>query len=455
MSDDQAVQNYNATKHRYMGASYVTSGLTVNIDAGNSICYPGSGTAVTNLESTFNMTINNGATWSGTEGGYFDFDGTNDYISSDGGFVRLNFNGGTVETWVKYDALNRNQAVFNYSAGGSYLNFWMPSTNTQRWEVIGTTSQGYSTINSTTVFQTGLWYHILGTFDGTTTKIYINGVEEASQTMTNQPSTMNAVYEIGRYGSEYPVDGKIALNRFYNRALSFQEIQQNFYVNSWKYDRGVVRKDMLFNLDFGNAATYNGNGSFGIDISGNGNGGTFVNGTSWVNGYGGYVDLDGTNDFVQLPVINLQQSWTLETWIWMDSDTSFGIWGQGITQQSQGLHILYQSGVRGMIFGLFANDNDYGNNYRPSTGQWYHWVFTYNSSTYDKQFYANNVLQTPASSVETAYLGSGALRFGDIYGSTVISPANGAFAIARAYTRVLSSTEVTQNYNADRARFGL
>jgi hypothetical protein len=108
-----------------------------------------------------------------------------------------------------------------------------------------------------------------------------------------------------------------------------------------------------------------------------------------------------------------------------------------------------------MIYGLYSNDNDYGNNYRPSTGQWYHWVFTYNSSTYAKQFYANNVLQTPASSVQTEYLGSGALRFGEIYGSSVLSPANGAFAIARAYTRVLTSTEVTQNYNADKVRFGL
>jgi hypothetical protein len=139
----------------------------------------------------------------------------------------------------------------------------------------------------------------------------------------------------------------------------------------------------------------------------------------------------------------------------MDSNTSFGIWGQGITQQSQGLHILYQSGARGMIFGLYSNDNDYQNNYRPSTGVWYHWVFTYNNSTYNKEFYANAVLQTPGSSVEIAYLGSGALRFGDTYGSSTNAPANGRFAIARAYSKVLSSTEVSQNFNADRARFGV
>jgi hypothetical protein len=455
MSDDQAVQNYNALKQRFMGGSYVTSGLTVNIDAGNSICYPAGGTAVTNLDSTFNMTMNNGTTWTPVEGGYFQFDGTNDYISSNGGSVALTFNGGTVETWVKYDEMNREQAVFNYSSGGKYINLWMPPSNTQRWEVIGTVTQPYSTINSTTVFQAGIWYHIVGTFDNTTTRIYVNGIEEASQTMTNQPSSMDAVYEIGRYGASYPVDGNISINRFYNRPLSFQEIQQNFYATSIRYGKGIVRTGLLFNLDFGNYATYNGNGSFGVDISGNGFGGTLTNGPTWVNSNGGYIDMDGANDFVQLPVVNLQQDWSLEVWIYMDSDTNFGIWGQGITQQSQGLHILYQSGARGMIFGLYGNDNDYQNNYRPSTGVWYHWVFTYNNSTYNKEFYANAVLQTPGSSVEIAYLGSGALRFGDTYGSSTNAPANGRFAIARAYSKVLSSTEVSQNFNADRARFGV
>jgi hypothetical protein len=297
-------------------------------------------------------------------------------------------------------------------------------------------------------------------------KIYINGIDRTDSAFddVNPPYTINYnnTQKVtlgmspadGVSGGNF-FDGDIGISRVYNRALSVQEIQQNFYANSIRYLLGIVRTGLLFNLDFGNYATYNGNGSFGVDISGNGFGGTLTNGASWVNTNGGYIDMDGADDFVQLPVVNLQQDWSLEVWIYMDSDTDFGIWGQGITQQSQGLHILYQSGSRGMIFGLYGNDNDYRNNYRPSTGVWYHWVFTYNNSTYNKEFYANAVLQTPGSSVETAYLGSGALRFGDIYGSSANAPANGRFAIARAYSKVLSSTEVSQNFNADRARFGV
>ena len=137
----------------------------------------------------------------------------------------------------------------------------------------------------------------------------------------------------------------------------------------------------------------------------------------------------------------------------MDDDTSFGIFGQGPQATNQGLHILYTNGNRGMVYGMYANDNDYENNYRPSTGVWYNWVFTYNNSSYDKQFYADSSLQTPGSSVENAYAGSGQFNIGATY-SSAFAPANGKIAVSRFYNRVLSQAEVTQNYNSARARFG-
>jgi hypothetical protein len=180
------------------------------------------------------------------------------------------------------------------------------------------------------------------------------------------------------------------------------------------------------------------------------------NGTSFIPYVsGGTFDLDGTDDYLSTGSLNLQQNWTLEIWTNMDDNSSFGLFGQGITAGNQGLHILYQSGTRGMIYGMYGNDNDYMNNYRPSpaTGAWYHWVFTYNVSTYDKQFYADSVLQTPGASTENAYAGSGQFNIGATY-SSAQSPANGKIAVSRFYNRVLSQAEITQNYNATRARFG-
>jgi len=215
----------------------------------------------------------------------------------------------------------------------------------------------------------------------------------------------------------------------------------------------IVTDGLVFAIDAGSTRSYPGSGTTVTDLVGTNNG-TLTNGVGFNSANGGYWDFDGTNDYISMGSLNLQQSWTLEVWANMDDASSFGLFGQGVYGNSVGLHILYQSSARGMIFGMYANDNDYGNNYRPSTGTWYHWVFTYNASTYDKQFYADSVLQTPAASVENAYSGTGQLNIGAIY-SNASSPANGKISATRFHNRVLTAAEVTRNFNAQKSRFGL
>ena len=179
------------------------------------------------------------------------------------------------------------------------------------------------------------------------------------------------------------------------------------------------------------------------------------NGTSFIPYVsGGTFDLDGTDDYFSTGSLNLQQSWTLEIWANMDNASAFGLFGQGTSGTNLGLHILYTNGSRGMVFGMYSNDNDYMNNYTPTTGVWYNWIFTYNVSNFDKQFYADSVLQTPGASVETVYSGTGQFNIGATY-SNAQAPANGKIAVSRFYNRVLSQAEITQNFNAQRNRFGI
>ena len=216
----------------------------------------------------------------------------------------------------------------------------------------------------------------------------------------------------------------------------------------------IVKNGLIFNLDAADRNSYPGSGTTWSDISGNGNNGTLTNGPTFSSDNGGVIVLDGSNDYIANGSLNLQQSWTLETMSYMNDASSFGIFGQGITNTNQGLHILYTNGSRGMIYGMYANDNDYQDNYRPITGRWYHWVFTYNVNTYAKQFYADTVLQTSPASVQNQYSGTGQFNIGATY-SAALAPANGRFALTRMYNRVLSSIEIQQNYNASKSRFNL
>ena len=216
----------------------------------------------------------------------------------------------------------------------------------------------------------------------------------------------------------------------------------------------IVTDGLVLSLNAADKNSYPGSGTTWIDTSGNGNNGTLTNGPTFSSANGGAIVFDGVDDYITNGSLNLQQNWTLEAMCYMNSDSSFGIFGQGVFNTNQGLHILYQNGSRGMIYGMYANDNDYQNNYRPTTGRWYHWVFTYNHSTYAKQFYADTVLQTAPASVQNQYSGTGQFNIGAIY-SSAGSVANGRFAFARMYNKVLSTTEILQNYNAQKSRFGL
>jgi len=217
--------------------------------------------------------------------------------------------------------------------------------------------------------------------------------------------------------------------------------------------KSVVTRGLILSYDAGALDSYPQTGTSVFDLSNNNNTSSLTNGPTFSSDNGGTFVLDGSDDYINAGSINLNRDFTLEIITNMTNDSSFGLFGQGITSINAGMHILYTAGARGMIFAFYSNDNDYQNNYRPTTGVWYHWVFTYSNSTYDKQFYANTVLQTPGASVENAYSGTGQFNIGATY-SSPSATANGKIAVARAYSRVLSSTEITQNFNAQKSRFG-
>ncbi len=188
------------------------------------------------------------------------------------------------------------------------------------------------------------------------------------------------------------------------------------------------------------------------DMSGYGNDGTFVNGSyvSYSN-VGGYIFFDGTDDYINSGIINLQQNFTLDCWAYITGDGS-GLFGQGVYGTGLGLHILWNAqGNRGMVFGMYANDLD-SPGYTLTYNVWHHFVFTYNHSTYQKEFYADGSLIN--YNTGTIYGGSGQFNVGAIYGGA-LTPAKGNISVVKAYNKVLSATEITQNFNNGRQRFGI
>jgi len=203
--------------------SIVRDGLVLYLDAANPKSYPGSGTTVFDLSSNQNNgTLVNGVGYSGSNLGSFSFDGVNDYI----GFA--------------------NVFEFNDNDFWSGLIWFKNDDNTRffdqyRWHLqsssIRTRGSNNLTIltNIPTQPHDNLWYNVYFTYEGATTrvlKLYVNGIFVGQSSTTGSPlsSYGNQTLSIGRTqhsGGEYS-NNSVAIAGLYNRALTPQEIKQNF-----------------------------------------------------------------------------------------------------------------------------------------------------------------------------------------------------------------------------------
>jgi hypothetical protein len=211
---------------------------------------------------------------------------------------------------------------------------------------------------------------------------------------------------------------------------------------------------LILNLDAANIKSYIGSGTTWSDLSGNNNTATLTNGPTFTSSFGGNMIFDGANDTADISTIDLRTSFTYECWVNMNVINGFSFLGQGSTSPNNGLHI-WNANDTSLRFGMYGNDTDV-NSLTSSTNTWYHYVFTYNhSSPYTKNIYRNAVKQTTSEQQsQSQYTGTGTLRIGAIYSSGG-NYANGRFAMARIYNRILADTEILQNYNSNKSRFGL
>ena len=168
-----------------------------------------------------------GATHTSGVGGYFEFDGSNGYVSySNDSFVS---NGGaTLECWFNADTGSVLRSLINHS-GYTYYNLMRSSDNKIRLEYKSTSQNNTQLLSSSTI-STGIWYHVVGVVDNTGARIYINGELDASNSTPQNLGTVSSTLYIGGYSSSstYRFDGKIAVAKRYDKPLTASEIQQNF-----------------------------------------------------------------------------------------------------------------------------------------------------------------------------------------------------------------------------------
>ena len=105
----------------FTGPNIVTDNLIFAVDAGSTRSYPSSGTTWKNLGSSgSDVALTNGPTFNAANGGYFEFDGTDDYAYSNSTSFDITGNV-TINSWIRHDGTGN--VVGNYisnSANSGY-----------------------------------------------------------------------------------------------------------------------------------------------------------------------------------------------------------------------------------------------------------------------------------------------------------------------------------------------
>ncbi len=167
----------------------------------------------------------------GVLGQALQLDGVNDYITvSDSSSLDVG-NNFTLSAWVKL-TINQSTSVISKSYVGAStvpyaLGFGL-SDGVDDSLQFGFFNGGWSLVKQTGSFNTSQWVHIAGTWDGTTARLYINGVQNNSATPGGTAVDNNDSIYIGRRHDAFFTDeytkGVIDDARIYNRALSTSEI---------------------------------------------------------------------------------------------------------------------------------------------------------------------------------------------------------------------------------------
>jgi hypothetical protein len=160
-----------------------------------------------------------------------DFDGVDDYVNIGN---NLNLTSSiSIEAWVKTDGLGSRQTILDKgysSAGEPYYQYHVEVRS--GGEVYFALSLGGTrkTTQTSTTLTAGQWHHIACVYNGSTIKIYIDGIEESSTNATGSISTYSTSLYIGAYSGPTSIgsfDGLIDEVRIWSDERTASEISTN------------------------------------------------------------------------------------------------------------------------------------------------------------------------------------------------------------------------------------
>jgi hypothetical protein len=213
----------------------VTDGLVLYLDAANQRSYPKSGTTWSDLKGSNNGTLTNGPTFDSASKGGIVFDGTNDQVRV--GDVLPTSSDFTISASFTTSAGNSNDScVFGNEVSPNSIWFalyWSTNYGTANNQIRLYAAGGEVLVGSD-IRNTGV-RGLTVTRNGNEYSLYLDGKLDGSGTRSG---SLGSFLTIGYSKFEtYPkhFSGQISLAFLYNRALSADEVRQNYLATRGRY----------------------------------------------------------------------------------------------------------------------------------------------------------------------------------------------------------------------------
>lgn len=228
---------------RLVGGTYSTlvpvAGAVLWLDAGNPASYPGLGSTWTDLVAAKAFTLYNNPTYSSNNGGYLEFDPASSQWA-DATSLPSSLTTWTVEAWHYYAGTNNNGSpcIVTEAYAGGPINYTVgnctdssPNLQVGYWD-----GSSFHPTPQGTVLTAGQWYQVVGTFDGTANRLYLNGGFVSSTATTSAAQSGGAgIRLMRRWDADQYWGGRLGIVRIYSAALTAEQVTQNYNANRSRF----------------------------------------------------------------------------------------------------------------------------------------------------------------------------------------------------------------------------
>ena len=292
---------------------------------------------------TFNGTVTKGVQGAGSGSKAVDFLGTGYALVNPTTLINNIAAAFTVAAWI-FPTSTAAGGIINRHHTGVAIPFMLNAGGDGAFSISGHRLWGgYYVVGGGVIIQDpttlplNTWTHVAITWDGTTMRLYRNGVQVATAPLSNAPTTSaNGTYIGLKYDSTAPFPGRIDDVRLYNNALTAAEVADLMaHTTPYWVDLGSISQGtylhMLMNDEAGPIKDQSGWGANG-GITG---APTFQ--AAGQNAASKAVQFDGASNYASTGGVhldNLRDAWTISVWLYAtEARTAVG---QGPVQKGSG-----------------------------------------------------------------------------------------------------------------------